>query len=83
MTVLPMIDQQIRDQQFQGFGVPIPCVSWWREVLEIPPYKTITREDIESQFKKLAQIKHPDHGGSEQEFRKLVEARKAARLEVA
>ena len=38
------------------------------------PISTITLEMIKGQFKKLAKVRHPEKGGSNQDFQKLTGA---------
>jgi hypothetical protein len=54
--------------------------DWW-DVLGIPRAGA-TGEGVRNAYRALAQIHHPDHGGSPDEFKRLVEAYKAAVAEV-
>jgi hypothetical protein len=50
--------------------------GWW-EVLALP--RNAPREDIETKYKELARVRHPDAGGNDQEWHELQEAIKTAR----
>lgn len=50
--------------------------GWW-EVLALP--RNAPREDIETKYKELARVRHPDAGGSDQEWHELQEAIQTAR----
>jgi hypothetical protein len=51
--------------------------TWWAEVLGLQPYNCFV-EDIEAAFREKAKTAHPDHGGSVEEFQRLVDAKFAA-----
>lgn len=50
--------------------------NWW-EVLEVDK-NTTSPAEIETQFRKLAKSRHPDFGGSAEQFTELQEARQSA-----
>jgi hypothetical protein len=64
------------DRVFTGFAAlpPPPAVKrdWW-EVLEIPKYSTV--DEIQSAWRKLAQIHHPDLGGDAKKMADINQAR--------
>jgi len=75
---------QILDRAFTGFAaLPEKASQPWRETLGLQGEGVISIEVVESRFKELARKHHPDVGGDAEKFRELVEARDAARLEVA
>jgi hypothetical protein len=73
---------EIMERQFLGFAaLPEKASQPWREVLGIEG--TPTLELIESRYRALAHVHHPDKGGDENKFREITQAREAARMEVA
>ena len=72
----------ILERAFLGFAaLPEKASQHWREVLGIEG--TATLDLVESRFKTLVKLRHPDVGGTDKEFLELQQAREAARLEVA
>lgn len=72
----------ILDRAFLGFAaLPEKATQHWREVLGIQ--NTPTLDLIEERFRVLAKVHHPDTGGDREEFERLVQAREAARMELA
>jgi hypothetical protein len=74
------------DRAFSGFiALPPPGPvkrSWW-EVLGFPKGRSnIQRSDIESAFRRLAQERHPDSGGSHDAMSELNAARAQALKEI-
>ena len=53
----------------------------WREVLGIQG--SASAQLVEDRFRALAQVHHPDKGGDRNKFEEIVQARDAARLELA
>lgn len=49
----------------------------WPKVLKIEDGSTISEQLIGEQFRELAKVRHPDHGGSTQAMQELIAARKA------
>lgn len=79
---------EILNRAFLGFAaLPQAASQPWREVLGIAGNfsgdRNKTLEMVEDRFKSLAHVHHPDKGGDSQEFQKIVQARDAARLELA
>ncbi len=67
---------QILERAFTGFtALAAPGKNWW-DVLEVRP--DATRDVIEANFRRLAQDRHPDRGGSHEAMATLNEARAAA-----
>ena len=66
----------------KGFSLslPAPGGSWW-QVLEVAPSATV--EQIETAYRRLAQLRHPDKGGSDAQMADLNRARDVARKERA
>jgi hypothetical protein len=72
----------ILERAFLGFAaLPEKASQPWREVLGITG--TPTLDLIESRYRALAHVHHPDKGGDENKFREITQAREAARMEVA
>lgn len=66
---------QILERAFTGFAaLAAPGGNWW-DVLEVRP--DATRDVIEANFRRLAQDRHPDRGGSHDAMSTLNEARAA------
>lgn len=73
---------EILNRAFLGFAaLPQQASQPWREVLGIEG--TATLELVESRFRALVKVHHPDVGGKEEDFLKLQQAREAARMELA
>lgn len=65
---------------FRGFqALPAPGRSW-RDVLGFHPGTYVTERDVEEAFKRLAQERHPDKGGSTEAMAELNIARQQALL---
>lgn len=74
----------ILDRAFLGFAaLPEKASQPWREVFGIPTTAAATWPMVEERFRTLAQVHHPDKGGKRDEFERIVQARDAARLELA
>lgn len=72
----------ILERAFLGFAaLPERATQHWREVLGIEGTPTLSK--IEDRFRALAQVHHPDKGGDRNKFEEIVQARDAARLELA
>jgi hypothetical protein len=72
----------ILERAFLGFAaLPEKASQPWREVLGIEGRATL--ELVESRFRTLVKVRHPDVGGSDEEFQKLQQAREAARMELS
>lgn len=73
----------ILERAFLGFAaLPEKASQPWREVLGVT-LATPTLQHIEERFRTLAQVHHPDKGGDRNRFEQIVQARDAARLEIA
>lgn len=73
---------QILERAFLGFAaLPERATQHWREVLGIEGHAT--SQLVEDRFRTLAQVHHPDKGGDRNKFEEIVQARDAARLELA
>lgn len=65
---------------FAGFkALPAPR---WREVLGLTPGSVPTREQVDAAYKRLAQTRHPDRGGTADQMAELNVARAAALEEI-
>jgi hypothetical protein len=74
---------EVMERQFLGFAaLPEKASQPWREVLGVTLAQP-TLAHIEDRFRALAQVHHPDRGGNRDDFEKIVQARDAAKLEVA
>jgi hypothetical protein len=73
---------EILNRAFLGFAaLPERASQPWREVLGIPGSATMTI--VEERFRSLVQVHHPDKGGDREKFEAIVQAREAARMELA
>jgi hypothetical protein len=73
----------VLDRAFVGFAaLPEKASQPWREVLGIPSAVIASEDVIETRFRELARVHHPDRGGNAEKFHEIVQARDAARLEV-
>ena len=76
------------DRAFTGFAqlpaanVPAKPRRPWREVFGFAESFTGVPEIIESMFKALSRVRHPDLGGTDDDFRELNEAREDALKEL-
>ena len=71
---------QVVEKAFGGFAA-LPASTMardWRVVFGWTPGVIAGRQEIEARFKQLLLERHPDHGGTEQAVRELIEARTAA-----
>ena len=70
------------EQAFSGFAAlpSAPTARPWWEVLEVP--KDANRDAIAAAYRKLALVRHPDHGGTVEQFRELTDARIGAHLAI-
>lgn len=67
---------EMMDRAFRGFkALPEKATEGWREVFEIPPDAKPNKAFIEKSFRSLAHIYHPDKGGTNEEWNRLVLAR--------
>jgi len=74
----------ILDRAFLGFAaLPEKASQPWREVFGITPGVNATVDLVESRFRNMVQLHHPDKGGDREAFEKLVQAREAARMELS
>jgi hypothetical protein len=68
------------ERAFRGFtAIPEQAGEPWRTVLGFSATATITDEQIDSAFRKLALTEHPDHGGTSERFQRILNARVDAR----
>lgn len=76
--------RQLRDRAFQGFAAlpPAAGASSWRAVLGLVD-GAITREAIDEAYRRLAMVRHPDRGGTDELMAELNAARADALREVA
>jgi hypothetical protein len=75
---------EIMERQFLGFAaLPEKASQPWREVFGIATTAAATWPMVEERFRALAQMHHPDKGGDRNKFEEIVQARDAARLELA
>lgn len=76
---------EILDRAFTGFAA-LPetgSISNWRLELELTDIHHITTDDVMVAFKAMARRAHPDRGGTDEWFRRIVQARDAALREVS
>jgi DnaJ-class molecular chaperone len=75
---------EVMERQFLGFAaLPEKASQPWREVLGIPPNVPPTPDLIQSHYRNLVKLHHPDMGGKEEDFQRIVQAKEAALLEIA
>lgn len=75
---------EILDRAFKGFAaLPERAPQHWREILGIPQEAKPTVTLIDERFRSLVQVHHPDKGGDSAKFQEIVQAREAAKLEIA
>lgn len=72
----------ILDRAFLGFAaLPEKASQHWREVLGIEGNASL--DLVETRFRTLAKIHHPDTGGDRAKFEEITQAREAARMELS
>lgn len=72
-----------KTSSYRSYGVNNPpppkpqpqSQPWWQVVLAIPVGVTVTRQMVTEQYRKLARILHPDHGGDHDEMVELNKAK--------
>lgn len=79
---------ELLERAFTGFkALPEKGSQSWRSILGIPQEHLVNRQVIEDRFRELAKRLHTDIAGdtpeNREKFQQLLEARAAARLEVA
>lgn len=68
---------------FTGFkALPAPAGKHWRDILAMPSDQRATEETVNSAYRTLAAVRHPDKGGSSEAMAELNNARSAALSEV-
>ena len=55
----------------------------WRATLKFRANQRPTLQQVESRFRRLAKLHHPDKGGNREKFEAIQKAREAARLELS
>lgn len=74
----------ILDRAFLGFAaLPEKASQHWRETLGISRDIPATVDLVEERFRALAHVHHPDKGGNETRMHEILQAREAAKLELA
>jgi hypothetical protein len=77
---------QIIERAFLGFAaLPETATQPWREVLGIAPEITPTPDLVQSRYRALVKLHHPDITGDKEseDFQRIVQARDAALMEMA
>lgn len=77
---------QILDRAFTGFAaLPSPDASrrTWREVMGFDATELVDRAEVEERYKKLRSERHPDKGGSNEQFTELSIAHDEAQREIS
>jgi hypothetical protein len=69
------------EQAFAGYAQLQAGPTDWRSVLGLGHY-SVTMDDVDAAFKRLARIAHPDAGGTDAEMARLNQAREIARAEL-
>jgi hypothetical protein len=73
---------QVQERSFRGFAA-LPERTGnrpWREVLDVAG--NVTQESLEGQYRRLARVRHPDFGGSDEGMAELNVARAEALREI-
>lgn len=71
------------EQAFRGFtAIPERAGEWWREVFGFQDGQRVSGDDIETAFRRLAHVAHPDKGGTVEQWHHLVNARENARKDL-
>ena len=71
------------ERAFRGFtAIPETASRAWRDVLRFDRNAMIQLADVDDRFRRLAHERHPDHGGSDNEMRELLQAREDAKREL-
>lgn len=74
---------ELMERAFRGFtALPEQVGEHWREILDLPREGKITADQVESQFRALVKVMHPDVGGDAEAFHCLVVARENARRDL-
>jgi hypothetical protein len=64
------------ERAFRGFtALPEKAGEYWRDVLQIPAEQKVNAADIETAFRRLAHVAHPDKGGDVEQWHLLNNAR--------
>lgn len=75
---------EILNRAFLGFAaLPEKASQPWREVLGIAPEQLPTPELVQSRYRALVKLHHPDAGGKDEDFQRVVQAKDAALMELA
>lgn len=69
------------DQAFAGYAQLRAGPTDWRSVLGLGHY-SVTMDDVDAAFKRLARTAHPDAGGTDADMARLNQAREVARAEL-
>lgn len=68
------------ERAFRGFtALPEQTGEPWRNVFGFSATETVTEDALDSKFRQLAHIHHPDKGGTPEQFQRIVNARNDAR----
>jgi hypothetical protein len=75
---------EILNRAFLGFAaLPEKASQPWREVLGIPSEASPNPDLIQERYRALVKVHHPDVGGKDDDFQRIVQARDAALMEMA
>lgn len=67
------------ERAFSGFNALTNGPSEdWREVLGFQMFEAVTRKLVESHYRELVKLHHPDMGGDREVFERVMRAREAA-----
>jgi len=68
------------ERAFRGFtAIPEATGEPWRSVLGFSATQSLTGEEVDSAFRRLALTEHPDKGGTTERFQRIMNARNDAR----
>ncbi len=71
------------ERAFRGFtAIPERAGEWWRDVFGFAKEQRLSVDDIETAFRRLAHVAHPDKGGNVDQWQQLCIARENARKDL-
>lgn len=69
----------LMERAFRGFtALPEKAGEYWRDILGFEPERKVSSDEVETAFRRLAHVAHPDKGGTLEQWQQLVNARENA-----